>query len=113
MCSSSPARTPKLQLAAIQWLTGEMFDPTKKIPHVQGQMRSPRKTVGGVKSCLESNPIPSTDAQGFKQTLCTPGPRDPTKTEPELCLSISCRGMGQEWPNSGMGTLGAADLDMA
>ena len=35
-------------------------------------------------------------------TLCTPGPRNPTKTETELCVSISCGGMGhsglpQEW----------------
>ena len=29
----------------------------KKTPHVQGQSRSPRKIVGGVKSQLESNPI--------------------------------------------------------
>ena len=35
----------------------------EEIPHVQGQRRSPSKTVGGVKSHLESNPIPATDAQ--------------------------------------------------
>ena len=29
---------------------------------------------------------------GLKQTLCAPGPRDPTENEPELCLSVSCRG---------------------
>ena len=46
---------------------------------------------------------------GFKQTLCAPGPRDPTETEPELCLSVSCRGMGQQWPAPGAGALGAAD----
>ena len=33
--------------------------------------------------------------RGLKQTLCAPGPRDPTETEPELCLSVSCRGTGQ------------------
>ena len=26
----------------------------------------------------------------LKQTLCVPGPREPTETEPELCLSVSC-----------------------
>ena len=36
----------------------------KKTPHVQGQRRSPRKKIGGTKSCLESNPIPARDAQG-------------------------------------------------
>ena len=51
--------------------------------------------------------------RGLKQTLCTPEPRDPTKTEPELCLSVSCRGMGQQWTASGAGALGAVDLAMA
>ena len=32
-----------------------------EIPQVQGQ-RSPSKTVGGVKSNLESNPIPAREA---------------------------------------------------
>ena len=35
----------------------------EEIPHVQGQRRRPRKMVGGVKSHLESNPIPARDAQ--------------------------------------------------
>ena len=35
----------------------------------------------------------------------------PTKTEPELCLSVSCGGMDPQWPAAG--TLGAADLGMA
>ena len=30
--------------------------------------------------------------RGLKQTLCAPGPRDPTETETELCLSVSCGG---------------------
>ena len=47
MRSSSPARTPKLQLAAEQPLTGECWiPPKKKIPHTQWQRRSPSKTVG-------------------------------------------------------------------
>ena len=48
---------------------------------------------------------------GLKQTLCAPGPRDPTETEPELCLSVSCGGMGQQW--TGAGALSAVDLGMA
>ena len=47
------------------------------------------------------------------QTLCAPGPRDSTETETELCLSVSCRGSGQQWTAAGTGALGAADLDMA
>ena len=35
------------------------------------------------------------------------------KTETELCLSISCGGMGQQCSATGTGALGAADLGMA
>ena len=49
---------------------------------------------------------------GLKQTLCASGPRDPTETETELCLSVSCRGPGQHWTAAEAGALGAADLDM-
>ena len=45
--------------------------------------------------------------------MCTPEPRDPTETEPELCLSVSYRGTGQQWTATGTGALGTADLDVA
>ena len=51
--------------------------------------------------------------EGLKKTLCAPGPRDPTETETELCLSVSCTGTGQQWPARWAGALGAADLGMA
>ena len=41
----------------------------KKIPHIQGQRRSPSKMVGGAKSHLESNPIPTRDAQRAQTNL--------------------------------------------
>ena len=50
--------------------------------------------------------------RGLKQTLYTPGPSDPTETEPELCLSVSCGGTGQQWPAAGAEALGAVDLGM-
>ena len=37
----------------------------------------------------------------------------PLEIETELCLSVSCGGTGQQWPASGAGALGAADLGMA
>ena len=40
----------------------------------------------------------------IQQTLCTPGPRDPTKTETELCLSISCGGTGRSGLPQGRGS---------
>ena len=83
------------------------------MPHIQGQRRSPSKTVQGAKSHLESNPIAARDTRRLRQALCELGPRDPTKTEPELCFSVSCGGTGQQWPAAGARTLGAVDLGMA
>ena len=58
MYSSTPVRTPKLQLAAEQLSIGECWNlpKKKKIPHIQEQRRSPNKMVGGAKSHLESTP---------------------------------------------------------
>ena len=67
--------------------------------------------VGGANSRLESNPIPSRDAQRAQTNLVCSGPWDPTETETELCLSVSCG--GQQWTATGTGALGAADLGMA
>ena len=51
--------------------------------------------------------------RGLKHTLCAPGPRDPTETETELCLGVSCRGAGQQWTAAGAGALGAVDWGVA
>ena len=51
--------------------------------------------------------------RGLKQTLYAPGPRDPTETETELCLSVSCGTLGEQQTAAGAGALGAADLGMA
>ena len=47
-----------------------MLDVTKKITHVQGQRRSPRKMVGGAKLHLESNLIPARDSQRAQTKPC-------------------------------------------
>ena len=52
-------------------------------------------------------------SEGSNKTLWAPGRRDPTETEPDLPLNVSCGGMGQQWPATGAGALGAADLGMA
>ena len=43
-------------------------------------------------------------------TWWKPGPRDPTETETERCLSVSCEGTSQQWTAAGTGALGGADL---
>ena len=62
---------------------------------------------------LESSPIPPETLGGLKQALYIPGPRDPTETEPELCLSVSFRGMVQQWTDTEAGALGTIELGMA
>ena len=86
----------------------------KKIPHVQGQRRSPRKMVGGAKILLRLKPQTlQRHSEGSKKDFCTPATKNPTETEPEVCLSVSCGGMGQQWPASGAGALGFAVLGVA
>ena len=53
-------------VAVLYWSSCE------EILHVQGQRRSPSKTIGGGNSHLESNPIPARDAQRAHTNLvCT------------------------------------------
>ena len=54
---------PKLQLAMNNHQKENVGSHQKKIPHIQGQRRSPSKMVKGAKSRLESNPIPARDAR--------------------------------------------------
>ena len=51
--------------------------------------------------------------EDLNNTLGAAGSRDPTETDPDLPLSISCRGMGQQWPSTGAGALGTAVLCVA
>ena len=89
------------------WLTGATL---RRYPTSKSKGEA---LVGGAKSHLELNPIPTKMLRGLKQTLWTWGPRDPTETETELCLSVSWGGMGQQWPAAGAGALDTADLGMA
>ena len=90
MRSSSPTRTPKLQLAADR----RIFDPTKKkMPHVQGQRRSPNKKAGGTQSHLESNPTPARDplraqTKSYVQQYLGKGAVTPQDIEPDLPLRV-------------------------
>ena len=81
----SPSKMEGAGAAAVQ-----QWSNCEEIPHIQGERRSPSKTVGGAKLHLESNPYLSETLRGLNQTLCAPGPRDPTEIETKLCLSVSC-----------------------
>ena len=57
-------------------------------------------------------PYPPEMLRRLKQVFCVPGPRNPAETEPELCLNVSCEGVGQHWAAAGAGALGPIDLGM-
>ena len=70
-------------------VAAQCWSDCEEILYIQEQRRSPRKMAGGVKSRLESNPIPTRNAQKAQANLWTAGPRGSTETEIELCLSVS------------------------
>ena len=74
------------------------------VPHAQGQ-RSPSKTAGWANCIQNQTPYLPETLRGLKQTLCALEPRHPTETETEVCLSVFCGGMGQQWTTAGAGAL--------
>ena len=87
MPSSSPARTPKLQLAAEQPSTGEWWIPPKKdtpCPRAEEEPQQDRKG-DEIAFRIKMN-THQRCSKGANKTLCAPG--DPTETEPDLPLSL-------------------------
>ena len=72
-------------MAAQHWSSCE------EILHAQGQKRSSSKMVGGVNSCLESNPIPARDVQRAQTNLVctrTQGPHRDRDRTVEVWVSL-------------------------
>ena len=93
-----------------------MLDPPKKdTPHPRTKKKPQQDhSKGEIAFRLKHHTgLKHSTLRGLKQALCTPGPRDPIETEPELCLSVSCRGTGQQWTAAGAGALGSVHLGMA
>ena len=95
----------------LEWWLRDAGVTLRRYPQVEVQRRSPSKMVGGAKSHLKSNCIPTRDfIRAQTNHVCTQRSRE---TETELRLSISCRGMGQQWTAVRAGALGAVDQIMA
>ena len=84
----------------------------KKTPTSNSKGEAPKDGRRGkiefrIKPCIHQRCL-----EDSNKTLCAPGPRDHTDcARPSFeCLSVSCRDTGQQWPATGEGTLGAADL---
>ena len=87
------------------------MDPTKKdTPYPRAKEKLQQGSRKGKVTFRIKRHTHQRCSEGSNKTLYTPGPRDPTETEPDLPLSISCGGTGQQWPAAGEGALGAADL---
>ena len=102
MRSSSPVRTPSLHLAAEQPSTGKCWIPPKKDTPCPRAKEKPQQDGRKGKSAFR---IKSHTRQGRSEssnkTLCAPGPRDPTETEPGLPLSASVS-PAEAWVSSGL-----------
>ena len=100
MHSSSPARTPKLQLAAEQPSTGESSIPSKKDTPLPRTKENPKQDSRRGKLCLESNPIPAREAQRA-QRKCVHQENPHSARSALECLNNSCGGKSQQWPAAG------------
>ena len=96
--SSSPGRTPKLQLAAEQLLTAECWIPPKKdSPHPRAKEK-PQQNCRRDKITFRIKPhTHQKHSEGSNKTLCTVG--EPTETEPDLTLSV-CMSPAEVWVRS-------------
>ena len=99
--SKSPFQCWSSGCMELEWLWGDSPCPRAK--------EKPQQDGRRVETVFRFNPTSARDAQRA-QTLCIQGPRDPTETETELCLSVSWGGTGQHWTAEGTGALGAVDL---
>ena len=66
----------------------------KEIPHVQGQRRSPSKTVGGEKSHLESSAMPARDARRALTNLVRTRTQRPRRDGARTVSECLLRGYG-------------------
>ena len=80
----SPSKMLGTGAAAEQYLSDY-----EEIPHMQEQRISPSKTVGGAKSCLESNTISKRDAQRAQTNLVHTRYQRPPQRLRQNCVSVS------------------------
>ena len=113
---SSPPRNPQLQLAAEQPSTGECWIPPKKdTPRPRAKVNLQQdgrrgKIAFRIKPHARQRPLEGSNKPCVHQDTEAPQ----RLTRPAFkCLSVSCKGMGQKWPATEAGALGAADPGMA
>ena len=107
-------KNSKLQLADEQPLTGKCWIPPEKdTSHPKAKEKPQQDSRKGKIVFRIRLHTHQRHLEGSNKTLCASGPRDPTRdrARPAFeCLSVSCRGMGQQWPATETEALAAADL---
>ena len=79
----------KSKLTAEKPSTGQCWIPLKKDTPCPRAKEKPHETVGEAKSCLESNLIPTREAQRAQTKPCVhQDPGTPQETEPHLPFSV-------------------------
>ena len=109
--SSSPAKTPKLQLAAEQLSTGECCILLKKDTPRSRAKEKPQQDGRRGKITFTIKPH---NHQRCSEDSNKPSAHKDPETPQRLsqnCVGVSPR--GQQWPATGARTLGAADLGIA
>ena len=113
MRSSSPMKTPKLQLATEQPSTGECWIPPKKdTPCPRAKEKPQQDTRTGKITNRNKLHWPEMHG-GLKHSLVHTRTQRPNRdwARPAFeCFSVSCRGTGQQWPAAGTEALGARDV---
>ena len=100
MHSSSPVRTPKLQLAAEQLSPGECWIPPKKDTSCPRAKEKPQQDRRKGKNTFRIKPYTyQRCSEGSNKTLCAPG--DPTETDPNLPLRVWVS-PAEVWVSSGL-----------
>ena len=98
---SSSARTPKLQVAAEQPSTGKCWISPKKDAPCPRAKEKPQQDGRKGKIAFRIKPhTRQRRSESSHKTLCTPGPRDPTDTKPDLPVSARVS-PAEAWISSG------------
>ena len=91
-----------------------MLDPTKiKYPHPRAKEKPQQDGRRGKITFRMLHPTCQRYSESSNKRCAHQDPETPTETEPELGLSFSYIGTGQQWTAAGAGALGAVDLGMA
>ena len=90
-----------------------MLDPTIKDTQCLRAKENPQQDGRRGEIEFRIKPLTCQRCSEGSNKPCVHQDPETSQTLRQLCLSVSCRGSGQQWAAAGAGALGAADLGMA